>query len=84
MNNETLEAKLGLVIQNCQCIDGDVPFHFEVEVVEQIKQIFKDEGYEKKHHILYGTKYPDPRKCTKTSHFVEQEDCQCGYTKGMR
>ena len=35
--------------------------------------------------VLYGTKYPDPRPCTKNSHFIEHEqsDCGCGYTKGM-
>jgi len=78
MNNDTLEAKLGLVIQNCQCIGGDVPTYFMTEQVEKIKQIFKDEGYTKKHQILYGTKYPDPRPCTKNSHFVDEKVCSCG------
>lgn len=36
--------------------------------------------------VYYGTKYPDPRPCTKNSHFIEHEqsDCGCGYTATMR
>ena len=82
MNNQTLEDKL--LDLDLEFLHG-VPVNLNREMVEQIKQVFKDEGYTKKHHILYGTKYPDPRPCTKNSHFIEHEqsDCGCGYTKGM-
>lgn len=56
------------------------------EAIEEIQAVYAAEGYEKKSHILYGTKYPDPRPCTKNSHFIEHEqsDCSCGYTEGMK
>ncbi len=36
--------------------------------------------------IHYGTKYPDPRKCSGNNHYVEDDktDCSCGYTEGMK
>lgn len=107
MNNQTLEEKL--LDLDLEFLHG-VPVNLTKEMVEQIKQIFKDEGYTKnppkvedstfypeiwalangyrkvQPKILYGTKYPDPRPCTKNSHFIEHEqsDCGCGYTATMR
>lgn len=80
MNKQTLEAKIIKVILPEWDFDMPLP-SFGAKII----QLFKDEGYEKKHQILYGTKYPDPRPCTKNSHFVEHEqsDCGCGYTKKL-
>ena len=114
MNNQTLEDKLKEEIS--------YPGLHLIDTVENIKQIFKDEGYvttdvkektdklvqemvnlharmnqdmirlgltstpvKETPNVYHGTKYPDPRPCTKNSHFIEHEqsDCGCGYTKGM-